>query len=344
MRFPSPFAIKQSYLLREPQNAFIRSSRQQAQAIVQRTDARYVCLVGPCSIHDWEATLDYAKRLKKFAEYVEESLFLIMRVFCEKSRTAMGWKGWLCDPDLDGTNDLEKGIILTRQLLLELANMHIPCAAEFVNPLAAPYYADLITWGFIGARTVTSQPHRILASSFDFPIGLKNTLSGDIDAAIKAILVARDAHHYLSIDEEGSIAAQWSRGNPFAHLVLRGSETQPNYDPSVLRATQKMLQQHHLPPYFLVDCSHGNSGKDHRKQGEVLHSLLRVPEKGLLGFMLESHLYEGNQATEKSTLQYGRSITDGCMGWEETEALLLSYFDPASPKLVLPSRYDFSIP
>ena len=322
----------------DKQREFIRSARLQAIQILEREDPRHVCVVGPCSIHDRTAALEYAERLGRLAQELKHPLFLVMRVFCEKPRTNAGWKGWLTDPDLDGTNDVVKGISATRDLLLALAEWEIPCAAEFLDPLAAPYYQDLITWGFIGARTVASQPHRQLASAFDFPIGFKNTIFGELDAAIKGILAARSPHCYLGIDDQGHAAAKWSSGNPHTHLVLRGSESRPNFDSVSIQTALEQLRQHRLEPRFLIDCSHGNSGKDHRRQQEVIEAILKDVPEGFLGFMIESHLHEGKQV-HLEHLHYGLSITDSCISWSETEEILRrlsSNLDQLCPKLMFP--------
>jgi 3-deoxy-7-phosphoheptulonate synthase len=324
MRIPSPLEVKRTSLATQKQIELVHSARLEAIQILKREDHRHVCIVGPCSIHDRSAALEYGDRLRDLAQEVKDSLFLIMRVFCEKPRSHLGWKGWLTDPDLDGTNDLVKGIFSTRDLLLALIERGVPCAAEFLDPLASSYYQDLITWGFIGARTIASQPHRQLASSFDFPIGFKNGLSGELDPALKGILAARSPHCCLGIDEEGHAAIKWSSGNPFTHLVLRGSESRPNFDPLSIQTALKELKQHCLEPRFLIDCSHGNSGKDHRKQLEVIETILKNRPEGFFGFMIESHLCAGKQAHFESpdSLHYGLSITDSCIDWKETEEAL----------------------
>ena len=254
-----------------------------------------------------------------------------MRVYCEKSRTQAGWKGFLTDPDLDGTNDIAKGVLLTRQLLVDLAEMEVPCATEFLDPLAANYFEDLITWGLIGARTCSSQIHRQLASSFDFPIGFKNNVFGEIDSAIYGILTARQSHVYLGIDENGFVATCQSDGNPFTHLVLRGSDQSPNYDALSVQKTLLALEKNRLEPRLLIDCSHGNSGKDNQQQMKVFRSILQQIREGqdkIFGLMLESHLVAGKQPLiAPQDLCYGCSITDSCMGWEETEELLLEAAD-----------------
>lgn len=325
---PSPFALKREMVLSKRGANFIFSSRKRAADILSGKDPRIACIVGPCSIHNLDSALEYAKRLKELSHESERSLFLVMRVFCEKPRTRSGWKGLIYDPDLDGTCDLAKGLRLARSLFLALADLQIPAATEFLDPLIAPYLDDLVTWGFIGARTSASQPHRQLASSLPFPVGFKNNVYGEISGAINGILNARTPHTYFGINESGSIAALRSRGNPFTHLVLRGSESKPNFDEGSIALTCGDLKHHGLEERLLVDCSHGNTAKDHRRQGEVFQDLLAQIQRGnksIAGVMLESHLIAGNQRhfEDPACLSYGLSITDSCIGWEETEELLL---------------------
>ena len=321
MALCSPDQLKQEF----PTHGFVAAARKTAAAILKRTDPRLACIVGPCSIHDSAAALDYAKRLKELAPLLEPSLLIIMRVFCEKPRTRCGWKGMLYDPLLDGSSDIAEGIFRTRKLLFDLSELGIPCAAEFLDPLAAPYYEDLITWGFIGARTSASQPHRQMASGLDLPIGFKNTIFGEMDPAINGILAAREPHSYLGINKEGKAAALRSQGNPLAHLVLRGSEEGPNFDEQSVKKVLARLERHSLNTGLLIDCSHGNSGKDPQRQKIALASTLQQSRQGvreIAGFMIESHLHGGRQSQNHL---YGVSITDACIGWEETEELLLQF-------------------
>lgn len=325
---PSPFALKREMALSAAQERFILASRKRAADILFHKEPQIACIVGPCSIHDLSSALEYARRLKELSYEAGRSFFLVMRVFCEKPRTKTGWKGLIYDPDLDGTCDLAKGLRLARSLFLSLADLQIPAATELLDPLIAPYFDDLITWGFIGARTGASQPHRQIASSLPFPVGFKNSIYGEIGAALNGIHNARTPHVYFGINEMGSIAALRSKGNPWTHLVLRGCESSPNFDgDSVARACAD-LRRHGLEPRLLVDCSHGNSAKDHRRQGAIFQDLLTQIERGsraIAGIMLESHLFAGNQRHSEgsSSLSYGLSITDSCIGWEETQELLL---------------------
>lgn len=298
-------------------------------------DPRIVCVVGPCSIHDPDAALDYAKRLKRLSKMLEDSVFLIMRVYCEKSRTSDSWKGLLNDPDLDGSHDIEKGIVTTRELLVELANLGVPAAAEFINPIAVNYYQDLISWGFIGARTTSSQPHRQMASGFNIPIGFKNTVFGDVDTAVQGILLAQHPQSFLGINDDGRVTIHQSTGNPLAHLVLRGSTTDTNFDSDSVATATDLLKKHQLPQRIMIDCSHGNSRKNYERQSIVFSSAIEQIKNGnhaIVGLMLESYLAPGRQAwaDDPSRLAYGISITDPCIGWEETEELLLTAGWPTS--------------
>ena len=272
--------------------------------------------------------LEYADRLKKLSSETDH-FFLVMRVFLEKPRTRAGWKGLLHDPHLNGSNDILTGIQTSRALLLELAQKEVPIATEILEPLALPYLQDLITWGLVGARTSASQPHRQIASGLPFPVGFKNDIHGEIDVAICGILTARIPHSFLHINDEGHVASVATQGNPLTHLVLRGSETKPNFDRHSVAIGLSALAINHLEPSLLIDCSHGNSGKDHKRQQEAFRAVLEQVMEGnrsIAGLMLESHLLSGKQSLGKppSQLLYGVSITDSCLGWEETEVLIRS--------------------
>jgi len=323
MHIPSPIEIKKELPLKE--HSFIAETRVQAARILQREDPRLALLVGPCSIHDPDMALEYAKKLRKLSSEVEH-LFLVMRLFLEKPRTRVGWKGILYDPHLDGSNDIAAGLKISRQLLLDIAALQVPAATELLEPLVVPYIEDLLTWGLVGARTSASQPHRQLTSGLPFPVGFKNDIHGEIDVAVCGVISSRMGHSYLSIDPDGRIAAVKTAGNPLTHLVLRGSDTKPNCDAASIAASLGALRNNHLPPTLVVDCSHGNSGKDLQKQKGAFESIIQQVAEGnhaIAGLMLESHLFEGKQPlTTRSALHYGVSITDPCLGWEETESLI----------------------
>jgi 3-deoxy-7-phosphoheptulonate synthase len=303
--------------------------REAAAQILLGQDPRLVIILGPCSVHDPDEALEYGKRLKKLQAKMTKEVFLIMRVFFEKPRTRLGWKGLLYDPFLDSSNDMAEGLHQARKLLWDLAKLGVPCATEFLDPIIAVYLADLITWGLIGARTSASQPHRQLASGLSFPIGFKNGIYGDLEPAVCGIVSARMPHAHFSINPEGRISATQTTGNPLAHLVLRGSETHPNCDPEGVREALHHLKSHHLEERLIIDCAHGNSGKDLGRQRFAFEQCLAQIEEGnraIRGLMLESNLHAGKQPIpeELDQLLYGVSITDPCLSWEETEEMVSS--------------------
>lgn len=322
----SPLDIRTTLPLSKDSLAFIQKARNTAIDIMQKKTRKLALLVGPCSIHDPETALDYASRLKALSKKTKH-FFLIMRIFLEKPRTSKGWKGLIYDPRLDGSNDICCGLQTSRKLLLDLSTMQIPCTTELLEPLSLPYFEDLITWGMIGARTSASQPHRQLASDLPFPVGFKNGIYGELDVAIHGILSSRDSHTCLSIDEKGRICAKKTKGNQFTHLVLRGSETKTNYDPKSIAFAMQELKSYNLDPTVIVDCSHGNSQKNHTLQAVSFKSIINQIIDGnenIAGLMLESNLVAGKQPLENpSNLRYGVSVTDSCIGWEETESLIL---------------------
>ena len=301
----------------------VLAGRAGAGRILRREERRLALLLGPCSVHCTEEALEYAGKLRALQSQLN-SFFLIMRVFVEKPRTRLGWKGMLYDPYLDGSNDLQEGIVRARKLLLDVNALGVPCAAEFLDPLAAPYIADLITWGLIGARTSASQPHRQLASGLPFPVGFKNSVHGELETAISGIVSAKMPHAHLCIDGSGQIAAAQTTGNPLAHLVLRGSTKGPNYDALSVQNALQALREHHVEERLVIDCAHGNSGKDPTRQCAVFE--IAIHHEGVVALMLESHLSAGKQPLpeEPEQLRYGISITDACLGWEETAELILA--------------------
>lgn len=324
---PSIKEIRSLFPLSPFHERSLGSSRLQAKAILSGADHRKVIIVGPCSVHDKKSTLEYASRLKELAQEVSESLFLVMRVYVEKPRTALGWKGLLYDPHLDGSGDVQTGLIWTRELFTQLIEMGMPIATEFVDPITAFYFQDLVTWGFIGARTSASQPHRQLASMLQFPIGFKNDLQGALQEALNGALSARHSHHLIGVSDEGHLSAMQSRGNPWSHIVLRGADTHSNYDECSVCDAIASLQQMRLPPRLMIDCAHGNSNKDPKLQPVAYHAVLEQIAEGkeeIIGMMLESHLEEGSQvlSEDPSQLKYATSITDSCMSWATTEELI----------------------
>ena len=324
----SPAEVRAQLPLSSEGKAFIAEARWQGKQILRGLNPRKALVVGPCSIHDRFSAIEYATRFKELSERVDSTCFLIMRVYTEKSRTSTGWKGFLYDPHLDSSHDIQTGILWTRELLLQLTEMQVPCAAEFVDPLAALYFEDLISWGFIGARTSASQLHRQFVSSLmEIPVGFKNSTDGNLKNAIHGVSTAQIPHTFLSTDLEGKLCTVHSEGNSLAHIVLRGSESSINYDSESVRHALSLLKKHHLPERIMVDCSHGNAQKCPARQEDVLLSVLEQCEKGntsIFGIMLESHLESGNQmlTEDPSLLKYAVSITDPCIDWETTERLV----------------------
>jgi 3-deoxy-7-phosphoheptulonate synthase len=325
---PSYQEIKHHLPVLPPQSLFIEKSRQAVRAILNGIDPRLLIIVGPCSIHDRMSAIEFAKQLRQLADSVASQFLLIMRVYCEKPRTAFGWKGFLYDPLLDGSHAMHQGIEWTRQLLLELATLQVPAATEFLDPLTAYYYDDLITWGSIGARTASSQTHRQLASGLPMPIGFKNGIAGNISAAVNGVMTASHAHTYMRICDNGKPILAKTKGNPDVHIVLRGGESGPNYDPSSVSDALSRLEHGKLPLRLLIDCSHHNSGKKYECQPGVFQSVIHQIVEGnmnIRGLMLESHLQAGHQllTPNLSQLQYGVSITDPCLDWQATAHLIL---------------------
>lgn len=321
-RLPSPEKIKASYPLKDQE--FIQKAKGTAKEIFLKKDPRSLAICGPCSVHDLQSTIELAHSFKSFSL---KNFFFIMRIYCEKPRTTIGWKGLLYDPELNDSHDIEKGIIQTRKLLLKLASLQIPCATEFLDPLIAPYIDDLITWGFIGARTVASQPHRQLSSSFSFPVGFKNGVDGNIELAVQGAFSSQHPQCYVGLNNQGEIAKIRSKGNLFTHIVLRGSNKQCNFDPESVENALGLIDKYQIQKRILIDCSHGNSKKTDFRQIESFKSVIQQILNGnnaLLGVMLETHLHQGNQTLDElPLLKYGVSVTDPCLGFESTKELLL---------------------
>ncbi len=303
-------------------------SREAVRAILERRDPRLFVVVGPCSIHDVAAARDYARRLQELAVRVESSMLLIMRVYFEKPRTTVGWKGLINDPDMDDSFHIEKGISIARQLLLYLAESGLPAGTEALDPIMPQYLSELITWTAIGARTTESQTHREMASGLSTPVGFKNGTDGSLSTSINALQSVRHPHHFLGITQQGQSAVFRTRGNGHAHLVLRGGGGRVNYDAVSIAVAERELTAANLPPTIVVDCSHGNSNKDPSLQPGVAENCVAQIVDGnrsIVGLMLESHLKAGNQPIPRdlSTLEYGVSVTDPCIDWPTTETLLL---------------------
>jgi 3-deoxy-7-phosphoheptulonate synthase len=287
-----------------------------------------MAVVGPCSIHDLDAAREYAARLLEIAERVKDRLLVVMRVYFEKPRTTVGWKGLINDPHLDDSFDVATGLRLARGLLIEIARMGLPTATEFLEPITPQYIADTIVLGAIGARTTESPTHRQMASGLSMPVGFKNSTDGSLQAAVDAMQSSRASHSFLGIDNDGGTCVVSTTGNPWGVLMLRGGRSGSNYSPEILLEARAKLEAAGLPACVIVDCSHANSGKDHRRQSIVWRDVLsqRVAgDQSIVGLMLESNIHPGSQPfhSDRTRLQYGVSVTDGCIGWEETEELLL---------------------
>jgi 3-deoxy-7-phosphoheptulonate synthase len=303
----------------------IRTQRQTIQNILDGKDHRLMIVTGPCSIHDPMAALDYAKKLQQLQSQVADQIFLVMRAYIEKPRTTIGWKGFLYDPHLDGSANMQLGLEKSRALYLQIIEMGLPIAAEILNPMATAYFDDLLAWGAIGARTSESQIHREIASHMPYSIGFKNGTDGSIQIALDAIQSAVHPHQFMGMSQSGLPCIVESQGNPKAHLILRGSNTGPNY---ALAEIEKIKQKSKAElPALVIDCSHGNSHKNPLLQAEVLQTI--VAERAhtqVRGVMLESHLVDGQQKIS-SEMTYGQSVTDGCLGWDKTQQLLLEVAD-----------------
>jgi len=308
--------------------ATIVAGRRDVEEVLAGADPRLVAVVGPCSIHDLDAARDYAGRLKQLADRVADRLLVIMRVYFEKPRTTVGWKGLINDPHLDGTFDVATGLRLARSLLIEIAGQGLATATEFLEPITPQYIADTIVLGAIGARTTESPTHRQMASGLSMPVGFKNATDGSLQAAIDAMQAAKTPHSFLGIDNDGGTCVVSTTGNPWGVLMLRGGRSGSNYSPAVMQEARSKLEAAGLPARIIVDCSHANSGKDPARQALVWRDVLeqrRGGDRSIVGMMLESNIHAGAQpaTADRRQLKYGVSITDGCIGWEETESLLL---------------------
>jgi 3-deoxy-7-phosphoheptulonate synthase len=309
----------------------ILSYRSQVKNILDFQDRRKFIVVGPCSIHDVKAAIEYAHRLKELSDRVSDKLLLIMRVYFEKPRTTVGWKGLINDPDLDDSFDVEKGMRIGRQLLLDITEIGLPTATEALDPIVPQYIGDLISWAAIGARTTESQTHREMASGLSMPVGFKNGTDGSIKVALNALQSAMQPHNFLGINQQGQVSVFQTTGNAYGHVILRGGESKPNYDSVSVSEVETALKKAGMASRIVIDCSHGNSNKDYRLQPIVMESVIQQMANGntsTVGLMLESHLLEGSQSipADLSQLQYGVSVTDKCINWEETERIILAAY------------------
>jgi 3-deoxy-7-phosphoheptulonate synthase len=331
---PPPSELHAAFPTGDAEAAHIARSRGIIQQILAGGDDRLLVVTGPCSIHEPESALEYARRLGDFAPSVADALFIVMRVYFEKPRTRLGWKGLIYDPDLDGRGNIRQGLSDARRLLLQCAQLGVPAGSEILDLVTPQYYAELLAWGAIGARTTESPLHRQMASALSAPVGFKNPTSGSIQPALDAIAAAAQPHKFPSISLDGRAIVVTTTGNPHCHLVLRGGRESPNFDERNVDAAVAALQSAGLPPRLMVDCSHGNSGGDHRRQPLVAADVgaqIASGSRGICAVMLESHLVEGRQDIRdgRGGLRYGQSVTDACIGWETTTQVLAKLADAA---------------
>jgi 3-deoxy-7-phosphoheptulonate synthase len=326
----APAVLEDELPLSDAGAAFVARTRAEIAAVMSGTDDRLVVVVGPCSIHDPAAAVDYAERLREAAQLHAKDLLIAMRVYFEKPRTVVGWKGLINDPLLDGSFQINTGLRLARKLMLDVVTLGLPVATEFLDTTLGQYYADLVSWGAIGARTVESQIHRELASGLSMPVGFKNRTDGDVQVAVDAIRSARHPHWFPSLTREGAPAVLGTSGNEHSHLVLRGGASGPNFSAAHVQTAVALLQKHALPPHVMIDCSHANSGKDPSHQPFVAADLaarIGAGDRSIAAVMLESNLLGGTQDYQTKPLIFGRSITDACMAWEHTLPVLAQLAD-----------------
>jgi 3-deoxy-7-phosphoheptulonate synthase len=329
-RLITPAQIKEQLPVSRSQMETVLRGREQARAIIRGEDDRLLVVVGPCSIHDSAAALDYAEKLAALSREVADRIFVIMRVYFEKPRTTVGWKGLINDPFMNDSCDMAYGLTLARKILLDIADLGLAAGTEFLDPIVPQYTAELISWAAIGARTTESQTHREMASGLSMPVGFKNGTDGSVQTAIDAMKSSRTPHSFLGIDQDGATSIIKTVGNPDSHVVLRGGREGTNYEPHQVAAVCEALRKGGLRPMLMVDCSHANSGKDPRRQPQVWQSIVDQRASGrreIIGAMLESHLNFGGQSLGKDpvALKYGVSITDACMDWETTRELLSGF-------------------
>ncbi|MDB9467742.1 3-deoxy-7-phosphoheptulonate synthase [Dolichospermum circinale] len=324
----TPNEVKEKLPLTKTAENTILKFRQEIEHILDFQDRRKFIVVGPCSIHDPKAAIEYGEKLLDLAKKVDDKLLLIMRVYFEKPRTTVGWKGLINDPEMDDSFNVEKGILIARSLLLKLTELGLPTATEALDPIIPQYISELVSWSAIGARTTESQTHREMASGLSMPVGFKNGTDGNIQVAVNALKSARTPHNFLGINQKGQVSVFQTRGNDHGHVILRGG-TQPNFDAENIKLVEEQLKAAKLSPRIVVDCSHGNTNKDYRLQSMVFENIIQQILDGnssIVGMMLESNLYEGSQTItgNREDLKYGVSVTDKCINWEETERIILA--------------------
>lgn len=327
----SPGLLLDEIPLTEKAAKLVFETRTTIQNILNQVDDRLMIVVGPCSIHDPAAAIEYAKKLAPLIKQYQKELCIVMRVYFEKPRTTVGWKGLINDPNLNNSFNINRGLRTARQLLLEINELGVPTGSEFLDTIIPQYISDLTSWAAIGARTTESQIHRELTSGLSMPVGFKNGTRGSIDIAIDAICAAKESHHFLGVSKQGIAAIISTKGNPDCHIILRGSKNNTNYDPESIQKATELLESKKLKPRIMVDCSHGNSSKDYKKQKLVVESICQQKQnhnQSIFGLMIESNLVSGNQAlTLDKSLVYGQSITDACVDWDETKIFLKNLSD-----------------
>ena len=328
---PSPKELCSKHVASDAALQNVVDSRDAIKKILTGADRRYLMVVGPCSIHDEKAALEYGQKLKGLTAKVQDVFHVVMRVYFEKPRTTVGWKGLINDPDLNDSFSIEKGITIARRILIALNDMGVSCATEALDPIIPQFVSNLIAWSAIGARTTESQTHRELASGLSMPVGIKNGTDGSIAVAVNALTAVKNPHSFLGINYNGQVTKFLTKGNPFAHIVLRGGGGKTNYDAVSIAECEQALAKAGLPQKIMVDCSHANANKDHNRQLLVLEDCVQqivAGNRSIMGFMIESHLFEGNQefVGDASKLQYGVSITDKCVSWEQTEEMVFKAY------------------
>lgn len=338
----TPAQLKNELPLSAHAYRYILDARQTVANIVHKQDHRILVIAGPCSIHDIKAAKEYALKLKRLHDELKDDFYILMRVYFEKPRTTVGWKGLINDPDMDESFDVEKGLRMARELMIWLAELELPVATEALDPISPQYLSELVTWSAIGARTTESQTHREMASGLSMPVGFKNGTDGKLDVAINALKSAASSHRFMGINQEGQVALLQTNGNPDGHIILRGGIT-PNYDAQSVAECEQQIHKASLAARLIVDCSHGNSAKDYLRQQLVCESVFEQINEGnrsIIGIMLESNLHQGSQSCDKplSELSYGVSVTDACIDWQTTEVILRQGAHRISR--VLPNRFN----
>ncbi|MCY0790024.1 3-deoxy-7-phosphoheptulonate synthase [Morganella morganii] len=333
----SPEELKQKYPLSRNDQHAITGARKTIADIVHHRDPRLLVVCGPCSVHDTDAALEYARRLKELSAELSDSLYIVMRVYFEKPRTTVGWKGLISDPFMDGSFEMEKGLHIARKLMVDLVQLGLPLAGEALDPNNPQYLGDLFSWSAIGARTTESQTHREMASGLSMPVGFKNGTDGSLSTAINAMKAASMPHRFMGINQSGQVCLLQTQGNPNGHVILRGGK-RPNYSEEDITECGAQMKKAGLTPSLMVDCSHGNSDKDFRRQPLVVDAVAEqicAGNTSITGIMLESHINEGNQSSEqpRSAMKYGVSVTDACISWETTETVLRQLHQQISPAL-----------